>query len=181
MCVSLSLLEINTNSSPKSLLFSSFVCVCRFFLAAGTYVYVYVHEDVRKKNLEPVALAGVVVVVQQHHKNSTTTTPPRGCDSGRSHWLTVKLETSRGNRSIKLSDFFSFISQTFPICTTTSSSSPFRRREISFKKSRTIYHHRLGVEPTTLRLDPFILIFAGDKNKREEAALHAIDDDKFLT
>jgi hypothetical protein len=59
----------------KKFTFFSFVCVCRFFLAAGTYVYVYVHEDVRKKNLEPVALAGVVVVVQQHHKNSTTTTP----------------------------------------------------------------------------------------------------------
>ncbi len=72
--------------------FFSFVCVCRFFLAAGTYVYV--HEDVRKKNLEPVALAGVVVVVQQHHKNLTTT--PRGeGDSGRGRWLTVELETSQ--------------------------------------------------------------------------------------
>jgi hypothetical protein len=93
MCVSLSLLEINTNSSPKSLLFSSFVCVCRFFLAAGTYVYV--HEDVRKKNFEPVALAGVVVVVQQHHKNLTTTTPRGEGDSGRGRWLTVELETSQ--------------------------------------------------------------------------------------
>lgn len=108
-------------------------------------------------------------------------------DSGRGRWLTVKLETSsRGNRSIEFS-FYSFLlfPNHFRFATTTttssSSSSPFGRREISFKKSRTICHHRLGVEPTTLGRDPFILILAGDKNKREEAALHTIDDDKFLT
>jgi hypothetical protein len=49
-------------------------------------------------------------------------------DSVRSHWLTVKLETSRGNRSIKLSDFFYFISQPFPICHHHQQQQPVRKK-----------------------------------------------------
>lgn len=153
-----------------------FFCVCADFSWQQVY-YTHVHEDVRKKNLEPVALAGVVVVVQQHHQNSTTTTP-RGRLSRRWPRSLARWNLRRHAaiaRSTRLCFSFLFFAKHFRFATTTTSSSPFvRRREISFEKvRRTIFHHhRWCVEPTTtLRRDPFIFWYSRRyKSKREEAA-----------